>query len=140
MKLTKEDKEHIIKHYRLNKQIIKKARKFILHIKEIFYINVNSKNLTNMRKDKEGAVSINVTYFDKTNDVIHTYLQDCNNIIEAIHTLYAYSEPLFIYLKDDCSKYYYELFDNIGQRENLFKITKIEFRLEFKKTYSIKNQ
>ena len=86
---------------------------------------------------KEEEDMINVIYSDKDNNVVHTYRQDCNTIIEAIHTLYTYSEPLFIFLKDDCSKYYYELFDNITNKENLFNITKVEFSLEFRKTYSI---
>ena len=139
MKVSKKEIKEIKKHYLLDKQITKKAGKFILYIKKIFYMNANSKNLPTMRKDKEGGVSINVIYFDKDNYVIHAYSQNCDNIIEAIHTLYTYSEPLFIYSKDDCSKYYYELFDNITNKENLFNITKIEFSLEFKRTYSIKN-
>lgn len=139
MKVSKKEKEEIKKHYFLDKQITKKAGKFILYIKEIFYINANIKNLPTMRKGKEGGVSINVIYFDKDNYVIHAYSQDCDNVTEAIHTLYTYSEPLFIYLKDDSCKYYYELLDNITHRENLFKITKVEFSLEFIKTYSIKN-
>lgn len=139
MKVAKKEKDDIKKHHLLDKQITKKARKFILHIKEIFYMNANSKNLTAMRKIREGGVSINVIYIDRANDIVHAYRQDCDNIIEAIHTLYTYSEPLFIYLKEDCSKYYYELLVNITNKENLFKISKIEFSLEFRKTYCLKN-
>jgi hypothetical protein len=137
MKVTKKEEEDMKRNRLLDKRITKKVRKFILYIKEMFYINANSKNLTTMRKEKEGGVLISVIYFNKDNDVVHAYRQDCDNIIEAIHTLYTYSEPLFIFLKDDCSKYYYELFDNITNKENLFNITKVEFSLEFRKTYSI---
>lgn len=137
MKVTRREEEDMKRHRLLDKRITKKARKFVLYIKEIFYMNANSNKLPGMRKVKEGRVSINVIYSDKTNNVVHAYRQDCDNIIEAIHTLYTYSEPLFIYLKDDSSKYYYELLDNITLKENLFKIRKIEFTLEFKKTYRI---
>ncbi len=139
MKVTRREEEDMKRHRLLDKRITKKVRKFILYIKEIFYINANSNKLPTMRKSKEGGVSINVIYFDKANYVVHAYRQDCDNIIDAIHTLYTYSEPLFIYFKNDSSKYYYELLDNITIRENLFKITKVEFSLEFKKTFNIKN-
>ena len=46
MKVTKKEEEDMKRNRLLDKRITKKVRKFILYIKEMFYINANSKNLT----------------------------------------------------------------------------------------------
>jgi len=137
--LRTEKKAYKKKLKRLDKQIKKKCRKFTSQIKEIFNAHANIRSLRNMRGSKQGGIWLNVIYYDDANRAVHSYHQECDNIIEAIHTLYSFCEPLFINAKDDFCNFFYELFDNITDKANLLKTTTVEFSLEIRRDYKIKN-
>ena len=133
--MKNKDEKHTKKLKEIDNEIKKKAGKFILHLKQIFSFFLNQKNIRHIRNSKDGDVVLKVIYYGKDNDIIHSAFENCENIIHASHVLYTRTEPLFIYGEDDFSLFFYELFDNIENAENLFKIKNIEFSLELKRNY-----
>ncbi len=133
--MKSKDKKDTKKLKEIDNEIKNKAGKFILHLKQIFSFFLNPKNIRHIRNSKDGDVVLKVIYYGKDNEIIHSAFEECDNIIHALHVLYTRTEPLFVNHENDSSLFFYELFDNIVNAENLFKIKNIEFSLELKRNY-----